>query len=78
MHPSRDAAHMQQRVSTRYTDPFSFPPTSGFGLLGSTTPATAHAIPSQRSANQGENLLRTWQEALENLSIDPLEHAAAL
>ena len=37
MHSSKDAARMELRASTRHANPYSFPPTPGSGLLGSTT-----------------------------------------
>ena len=70
MHSSRDIPCMQQQAQTCFADPHSFPPTPGSGLLGSTT--------YRRSASQTENLKRSWQTALENLSAHPLEHAASL
>lgn len=67
---SKDAARMQQRASAQHANPYSFPPTPGSGLLGSTT--------RRRSTSQTENLRHSWQAALENLSTEPLERAASL
>lgn len=84
MHSSKDAARMELRASTRHANPYSFPPTPGSDLLGSTTrlspaaPAAMRRPNSARSADQGENLRHNWQTALQNLSTEPLEHAATL
>lgn len=71
MHSFCDIARMQQRTPSRHALPRSFPPTPGSGLLDSTT---LHG----RSTSQLENLHHSWSEALESLSVTPLEHAAAL
>ena len=42
MHSSKDAARMELRASTRHANPYSFPPTPGSGLLGSTTRTASH------------------------------------
>lgn len=92
MHSSKDAARMELRASTRHANPYSFPPTPGSGLLGSTTRTSSHptthaarqrAVASLsatelRSSDQCENLRHSWQAALQNLSTEPLGHAATL
>ena len=86
MHSSKDAARMELRASTRHANPYSFPPTPGSGLLGSTTRMNAPkssfmpAIRSdaRRSPDQCDNLRHSWQAALQNLSTEPLGHAATL
>ena len=92
MHSSKDAARMELRASTRHANPYSFPPTPGSGLLGSTTRTASHptthaarhcatasrSATELRSSDQCENLRHSWQAALQNLSTEPLGHAATL
>lgn len=98
MHSSKDAARMELRASTRHANPYSFPPTPGSGLLGSTTRTASHptthaarhrvtasrsatelrSATAPRSSDQCENLRHSWQAALQNLSTEPLGHAATL
>ena len=92
MHSSKDAARMELRASTRHANPYSFPPTPGSGLLGSTTRTVSHptthaarhratasrSATELRSSDQCENLRHSWQTALQNLSTEPLGHAATL
>lgn len=52
MHSSKDAARMELRASTRHANPYSFPPTPGSGLLGSTTRTASHRLAPNDARSQ--------------------------
>lgn len=83
MHSSQDAASARQstHATQQRAGDFSFPPIQRTGLLRSTASPNArprtNAVPT-RSADQTVNLARTATHLIDLLSVQPLEHAAAI